>query len=51
VISAVKEQPPERLRAMGLAPGLMRVAVGLENPEDLTADLAQALEKSQAAIP
>jgi len=25
--------------------------VGLENPEDLTADLAQALEKSQAAIP
>jgi cystathionine beta-lyase/cystathionine gamma-synthase len=36
---------------MGLAPGLMRVAVGLESPEDLTADLAQALEKSQAAIP
>lgn len=51
VISAVKEQPPERLRAMGLAPGLMRAAVGLESPEDLTADLGQALEKSQAMIP
>ena len=47
----MKEQPPERLRAMGLAPGLMRAAVGLESPEDLTADLGQALEKSQAMIP
>ncbi|MEY3042017.1 MAG: hypothetical protein RLZZ174_1099, partial [Pseudomonadota bacterium] len=51
VISAVKEQPPERLRAMGLAPGLMRAAVGLENPDDLIADLAEALEASMAATP
>lgn len=43
VISYVKEQPPERLAAMGLAPGLMRVSVGLEDADDLIRDLEQAL--------
>jgi cystathionine beta-lyase/cystathionine gamma-synthase len=28
---------------MGIGPGLVRVSVGLEDPEDLMADLAQAL--------
>jgi O-acetylhomoserine sulfhydrylase len=36
---------------MGLAPRLMRAAVGLENPDDLIADLTQALDASMAAIP
>lgn len=42
-ISYLKEQPPERIQAMGLALGDMRVSVGLEHPEDLIADLRQAL--------
>lgn len=44
-ISALKEQTPERFAAMGLRPGDMRVSVGLEHPDDLIADLAQALER------
>ncbi|MEE4279538.1 MAG: PLP-dependent aspartate aminotransferase family protein [Halieaceae bacterium] len=44
-ISYVKEQPPERLAAMGLAMGDMRVSVGLEDAEDLIADLEQALDR------
>ena len=43
VISYIREQPPERLAAMGLEPGLMRVSVGLEDAGDLIADLDQAL--------
>jgi cystathionine beta-lyase/cystathionine gamma-synthase len=43
VISYIREQPPERLAAMGLEPGLMRVSVGLEDSADLIADLEQAL--------
>jgi O-succinylhomoserine sulfhydrylase len=35
----------ERL-AVGITPGLVRVSVGLENPEDVIRDLAQALERS-----
>ncbi|MDA1263789.1 MAG: aminotransferase class I/II-fold pyridoxal phosphate-dependent enzyme [Planctomycetota bacterium] len=35
--------PEERLRA-GVVPGLVRVAVGIEDPEDLVADFLQALE-------
>jgi cystathionine beta-lyase/cystathionine gamma-synthase len=44
-ISYVKEQPPERLAAMGLEAGDMRVSVGLEDSEDLIADLEQALKR------
>jgi len=35
--------PEEEQAAMGIGPGLIRVSVGLEDPEDLRADLAQAL--------
>ncbi|MEM9313427.1 MAG: PLP-dependent aspartate aminotransferase family protein [Pseudomonadota bacterium] len=42
-ISYAKEQPPERLAAMGIDIGDMRVSVGLEDSEDLIADLEQAL--------
>ncbi len=35
---------PEELAASGIAPGLIRLSAGLENAEDLIADLKQALE-------
>jgi O-succinylhomoserine sulfhydrylase len=35
----------ERLR-VGITPGLVRVSVGLEHPDDLAADLCRALERS-----
>ena len=34
---------PEELAASGIAPGLIRISVGLENAEDIIADLEQAL--------
>jgi O-succinylhomoserine sulfhydrylase len=37
----------ERL-AVGITPGLVRVSVGLEHPDDVIADLRQALERSKA---
>ncbi|MDR0907136.1 MAG: O-acetylhomoserine aminocarboxypropyltransferase/cysteine synthase [Rikenellaceae bacterium] len=37
---------PEEQRATGIEPGLLRVSVGIENIEDIKADLAQALEKA-----
>jgi O-acetylhomoserine/O-acetylserine sulfhydrylase-like pyridoxal-dependent enzyme len=34
----------EQTRSSGIDPGLVRLSVGLEDPNDLVADLAQALE-------
>lgn len=36
----------EERRAVGILPGLVRISVGLEAPEDITADLDQALDRS-----
>src|SRR6056297_595707 len=36
--------PPERQAALGITPGLVRLSVGLEDPQDLIADLRQALD-------
>lgn len=36
----------EERRAVGILPGLVRVSVGLEAPEDIIADLDQALDQS-----
>ena len=36
---------PEDLAASGIAPGLIRLSAGLENAEDLIADLKQALDQ------
>ncbi len=36
--------PPEQRAAAGITDGLVRLSVGLENPNDLIADLEQALE-------
>ncbi len=35
---------PEHRRAMGISDTLVRISVGIEDPEDLIADLSQALE-------
>jgi methionine-gamma-lyase len=42
---------PERQREMGITPGLVRLAVGIEHPDDLIADLEQALAKVAVADP
>jgi cystathionine gamma-lyase/cystathionine beta-lyase/cystathionine gamma-lyase/homocysteine desulfhydrase len=37
--------PPERRAALGISDGLVRVSAGIEDIEDLTEDLAQALDQ------
>jgi O-succinylhomoserine sulfhydrylase len=37
----------EERQAVRITPGLVRVSVGLEHPDDVVADLAQALERSR----
>lgn len=44
--SSHASMPPEWRRATGIADGLVRVAVGIEDPEDLAADFLQALERA-----
>jgi cystathionine beta-lyase/cystathionine gamma-synthase len=39
-----RELPPELEQHSGIAPGTVRLSIGLEDPEDLLADVAQALE-------
>jgi methionine-gamma-lyase len=36
--------PAEAQAGMGITPAMVRLSVGVENPQDLIADLAQALE-------
>jgi len=38
--------PVEERRARGLSDGLVRLSVGIEDVEDIIADLEQALEKA-----
>jgi cystathionine beta-lyase/cystathionine gamma-synthase len=40
--------PPERRAALGITDGLIRISVGIEDVEDLKADLEQALERIRA---
>jgi len=40
---------PEQRAALGIGPGLLRLSVGLEDPDDLIEDLDQALRKLAAA--
>ena len=42
--------PPEQLAAAGLTPGLVRLSVGLEDPQDIIQDLKQAIDKACQAI-
>jgi len=43
-LSSHRGMTDDQLREAGIAPGLLRLSVGLENPRDLNADLAQASE-------
>ena len=36
--------PPERLQLFSITPALIRISIGVEDPDDLIADLRQALE-------
>ncbi len=36
--------PPDEQAELGITPAMLRISVGVEHPEDLIADLAQALE-------
>ncbi|HWB94009.1 MAG TPA: PLP-dependent transferase, partial [Puia sp.] len=40
-----KSIPAEKRRAAGVADGLVRLSIGLEDTEDLIADLRRALDK------
>jgi len=40
--------PPEQRAQLGITDNLIRLSVGLETPEDLLADLEQALKASQS---
>ena len=37
------EAPPEELEKTGISPGLLRLSVGMQDPEDLRRDLERAL--------
>ena len=41
------EQQPEQRQAFGIYDNLIRMAVGIEDPEDLVEDLARALESTK----
>lgn len=45
-----KSVPAEEQRRQGITPGLVRLAVGCEDFDDLHADLAQALARCEAAV-
>ena len=40
-----RQMNEEQLREAGVTPGLIRLSVGIENPEDIIEDLAQALDQ------
>ena len=40
----MKDQSPEQFEKMGISLGDMRISVGLENVDDLLADLSNALQ-------
>jgi cystathionine beta-lyase/cystathionine gamma-synthase len=46
VISSHRSASDAELEAAGIDRGLMRVSVGLEDPEDLVQDLVRALERA-----
>ena len=41
-----RQMSDEQLREAGVAPDLIRLSVGIENPDDILADIDQALEKA-----
>lgn len=45
VISYAKELSPDKFKAMGIKPGLIRISIGLEDVNDLIADLEYGFEE------
>jgi cystathionine beta-lyase/cystathionine gamma-synthase len=45
-----RNQPPELLAHLGITPGLVRLSIGLENPEDLWWEIAQVLDGLPAVL-
>ena len=45
--SSHREVSDRRKRALGITEGLIRISVGIENVEDIYADIEQALEKAK----
>ena len=41
-----RQMTDEQLAEAGVTPGMIRLSVGIENPEDIIEDLRQALEKA-----
>jgi O-acetylhomoserine (thiol)-lyase len=46
-----RQMSEAELLAAGISPGLLRVSVGLEDVEDIEADIADALAAARAAAP
>lgn len=44
VTSSHCDVPDDKRRAMGITPGLIRISVGIEDPDDLIAEFTQALD-------
>lgn len=45
IVMSYHDFTPEQRRAVGIPDNMIRIACGIENPEDLIADLKQALER------
>lgn len=41
-----RQMTDEQLIEAGVTPGMIRLSVGIENPQDIIEDLAQALEQA-----
>ncbi len=46
VLSSHYGQPKERLKLLDVSPATIRLSIGIEDPDDLTADLTQALSRA-----
>ncbi|HEX4160561.1 MAG TPA: aminotransferase class I/II-fold pyridoxal phosphate-dependent enzyme [Rhizomicrobium sp.] len=46
-----RQLTPQELARAGVRPEMIRLAVGIEHPDDIIADLAQALDAAQSAAP
>lgn len=45
VISYIKELPPEKFKALGIKPAIIRISIGLEDIQDLKQDLENGFNK------
>ena len=51
VMASHRSWSPAQLRRVGITPGLMRISAGIEDADDLIADLSQALAQIAAPSP